>query len=102
MQTLDELMAVLNKHGSATEGVFTDKAMLVGALSDALQQLAALKRRLERQFLFNDVFMERFHIFTRHKCGCTWDDSEKGDVCTCGLQALITMYYELADTREPE
>ena len=67
---------------------------------DVDEYIADLKRKIERQFLFNDVFMERFHIFTRHKRGCTWDDSEKGDVCTCGLQALITMYYELVDTQE--
>ena len=59
-----------------------------------------LKAMLEAEFLFNDVFMERFHRYARHDRGCTWDDLTKGDICTCGLQALINMYYEIKDVRD--
>ena len=58
---------------------------------------AALKQLVEKQFLFNGVFMERFHFYARHSHDCTYDQLDKGDICTCGLQGLITMYYEIRD-----
>lgn len=57
-----------------------------------------LRRLLEKQALFNDVFIERFYSYARHKHGCTWDDLTKGDVCTCGLQGLIDVYYEIKNS----
>ena len=67
------------------------------ALLESKAENAALKRVAEKSLLFNDVFIERFHIYSRHKHGCTYDQLDKYDVCTCGLQALITMYYEIKD-----
>lgn len=56
-----------------------------------------IKKLAEKQFLFNEIFMERFFTYAGHKRGCTWDDSAKGDICTCGFQALIDMWYEIKD-----
>ena len=61
-----------------------------------------LKEALEKSHLFNDVFLERFHGYTRHDRGCTYDDLSKGDICTCGLRGLINVYYEIKDAVEDE
>ncbi len=66
-------------------------------MSEAQIVISQLKELVQKQFLFNEIFIERFHSYARHKPGCTWDDLTKGDICTCGLQALITMYYEIKD-----
>jgi len=69
-------------------------------IEEQSEEIEKLKTILQKQFLFNDVFMERFHGYARHRMGCTWDDLTKGDVCTCGLQALIAMYYEIKDIKD--
>ena len=66
-------------------------------LVSLLAENVALRRQVEKRFLFNDVFMERFHTYSGHERGCTYDQLDKGDICTCGLQGLITMYYEIRD-----
>jgi hypothetical protein len=72
-----------------------------GSEEDYIKQLeaenASLKAMLPKKMLFDEIFMERFHIYARHKHGCTYDQLDKGDICTCGLQALINQYYEIQD-----
>ena len=65
--------------------------------SGAAETLEAIKRLIPRKMLFDSVFMERFHRYTRHDHGCTYDDLEQGDICTCGLQAVINDYYEIKE-----
>ena len=89
MSEIDKLREFVRLAGSATA---VEKLAL-----DLADENAALKRLAEKQFLFNDMFMERFHIYSRHKHSCTFDQLDKGDICTCGLQELITMYYEIKD-----
>lgn len=59
-----------------------------------------LRELLEKESLFDDVFIERFHRYSSHDRGCTWDDATKGDVCTCGYQALVSEFFEIRTVKK--
>lgn len=56
---------------------------------------STLRELLEKESLFDEVFIQRFHSYSSHDRGCTWDDATKGDVCTCGFQALVRVFFEI-------
>ena len=64
---------------------------------DVADERDTIKALVEKTHLFNDVFIKRFFQYSRHRHDCTFDNSFKGDVCTCGFQGLINLYYEIKD-----
>ena len=74
-----------------------DRIILYNRIALLEAEEKTLRRTMENTYLFNSVFIERFHRYAKHLGGCTWDDGTKGDVCTCGFQGLINLYYEIQD-----
>ena len=57
-------------------------------------EVERLREIAERHYLFADLF-EEYRGYTRHDHDCTYDQLDKGDVCTCGLRAIQHMHYKL-------
>jgi hypothetical protein len=62
---------------------------------DAIELALSIEELIPKKMLFDELFMERFGRYSRHDAGCTWDDGTKGDICTCGYQALVNQYFEI-------
>jgi len=96
-KNITELKTELKK-SMDREYALDNNLRIIQTTNDELRIKAeVMQKLLNKEALFNDIFMERFFHYIRHLHGCTYDQLDKGDVCTCGFQGLVNLYYEIKD-----
>lgn len=98
-QYTHSLKTALDAHRTVKEANRKKITYLQSALAATQTQVNTLRELLEKESLFDEVFMERFYKYAHHQRGCTWDDATQGDVCTCGFRSLVSIFFGIQAAR---